>query len=184
MEEKKIATSVDILVNVDKFEHVQITKYSEKKISYSSKEDMIKQEDQLTAELVEDLLRTMRGIGPQVGGKVTTAVTKMEDKIQKKMPTWLEEGKEPNIANLAKVKAEGSIAKANADIENNKALQQAKEEETNAFLSDKPKVVEAPKSEAKVEVEIKSEAKVETKKDDILNLEADDDLFSDDDLFK
>ena len=183
MEEKKIATSVDILVNIDKFEHIQITKYSEKKISYSSKEDMIKQEDQLTAELVEDLLRTMRGIGPQVGGKVTTAVTKMEDKIQKKMPTWLEEGKEPNIANLAKVKAEGSIAKANADIEDNKALQQVKAEETDAFLSDKPKV-EAPKAKVEVKAEIKSEAKVEAKKDDILNLGADDDLFSDDDLFK
>ena len=41
MEEKKIATSVDLLINVDRFEHLQITKYSEKKITYESQEEMV-----------------------------------------------------------------------------------------------------------------------------------------------
>ena len=104
MGEKKIATSVDILINVGAYEHIQITKYAEKKITYETPEEMVQKEDLLTDELVKDILRTMRSI-PDKLGKKTDAVAKIEEKIGKKMPTWLEEGVEPNIANMAQKNA-------------------------------------------------------------------------------
>jgi hypothetical protein len=98
--EKKIATSVDILINVARYEHLSVTKYAEKKITYSSSEDMAKQEDELTSELISDIKRTLKKLSEGFGSKVK-AVNDFEDKIQKKIPEWLEDGPEPNIANIA-----------------------------------------------------------------------------------
>ena len=47
--EKKIATSVEVLIQPVRFESIRITKYSEAKIEYSSEEERIKQEDALQA---------------------------------------------------------------------------------------------------------------------------------------
>ena len=114
MEEKKIATSVDILINVGNYEHIQITKYAEKKITYTSAEDMIKQEDQLTEELTSDIVRSMRAL-PNRLGKKTTAHTEIEEKITKKVPEWLLDNVEPNIANNAKTQNDKNKAKANIE---------------------------------------------------------------------
>jgi len=129
--EKRIATSVDVLINVAKFEHIQITKYGERKITYDTQEEMIEKEDELTGELIEDILRTMKKI-PEKLGKTTNAVVEIEEKIKKALPQWLNEGEEPNIAdgianlakkthnkNVAKQKDEQEQAngKANADID-------------------------------------------------------------------
>ena len=166
MEEKKIATSVDILINVGAYEHIQITKYAEKKITYENPEEMVQKEDLLTDELVKDILRTMRSI-PDKLGKKTDAVAKIEEKIGKKMPTWLEEGSEPNIANMAQKNANKAIEEANAKKEDDKEKKEENKAETENFLEGKQE-------------EPKEEPKKETKKETI-----DDDLFGDDeDLFK
>lgn len=146
MEEKKIATAVDILINVDRFEHIQITKYAEKKIVYENSEEMVKKEDQLTDELVKDILRTMRSM-PDKLGKKTDAVSNIEEKIVKKMPTWLEEGVVPNIANTAQKNANKAMEESHVKTENSKDKEEAKKIETEEFLSEKPRKVEKPKEE-------------------------------------
>lgn len=163
MEEKKIATSIDILINIDRFEHLQITKYSEKKITYENNEEMIRKEDQLTDELVKDIIRTMRSM-PDKLGKKTNAVTAIEEKIGKKMPTWLEEGGVPNIANTAQKNFDKSVAEVHAKKEEVLEKELANKVETDAFLENKIK--DKPK-----------EDKPKPK-------ELDDDLFGDEDLFK
>jgi hypothetical protein len=133
MEEKKIATSVDLLINVGQFEHIQITKYAEKKISYDSQEDMIKQEDELTSDLVNDVIRTMRTL-PEKLGKKTNAVSAIEEKIQKKIPAWLDSNEVPNIANGAQKQYDKNIAKASAQVENAKANQQEAQKDIDDLL--------------------------------------------------
>ena len=136
MQEKKIATSVDILVNVGQYEHIQITKYAEKKITYDSSEEMVKKEDELTDELVSDVIRSMRSL-PDKLGKKTNAVAAIEERIQKKIPAWLENGSEPNIANKAKEKYDGNVAKASAEVEAKKQKEDVKRVETEGFLGSK-----------------------------------------------
>ena len=114
MEEKKIATSVDIIINLGNYEHIQITKYAEKKIAYTNAEDMVKQEDQLTQELTSDIIRTMRAL-PSKLGKTTTANIAVEEKIAKKIPEWLLDNVEPNIANNALIQHDKNKAKAVED---------------------------------------------------------------------
>ena len=181
MEEKKIATSVDILINVDRFEHLQITKYSEKKITYSTQEEMIQKEDQLTNELMQDVIRTMRSTPSAFKAmtaekleKIETTTKAMEDKISKKIPSWLEEGGIPNIANAAQANATKAVAEAHAkqeDLKQDAKVQKAASEaDTEAFLNGTPEVV-APKVEPKPVVNN--------------DLDLDEDLFADDeDLFK
>ena len=182
MEEKKIATSVDVLINVGSFEHLQITKYAEKKITYETPEEMIQKEDQLTDELVKDVIRTMRSM-PDKLGKKTDAVTKIEEKINKKIPTWLEEGSEPNIANLAKDNIAKVVAEVNAKKEEKEIKKQANKIETEEFLNGKPQPLVNSKEEPKSVEEPKKEEtgeKPESKK----TVGLDDDLFGDVDLFK
>jgi len=173
MMEKKIATSVDVLINVAQWEHLQITKYAEKKITYENEEDMVKQEDQLTDELVKDIIRTMRSL-PDKLGKKTNAVASIEEKIQKKIPTWLEEGAEPNIANTAKVNADKAVAKANAEAEQKKVkeetLKSVAQADTDALFSEPEKA--------------SSEQPKDSDKDDNGRDLDDSDLFDDEDLFK
>lgn len=172
MEEKKIATSVDILINIDRFEHFQITKYSEKKITYESQEEMVQKEDQLTNELLSDIRRSLKlfcdnlgSISKEINQKME-AVSKIEDKIGKKMPTWLEEGSDPNIANKAKENSVKAVAEAHVKLEDFKAKEKANKAETADFLEGKQKIDESPKSEDK-------------------SNSLDEDLFTDDeDLFK
>jgi len=173
MEEKKIATSVDILINVDRFEHLQITKYAEKKITYETQEEMIQKEDRLTNELVSDIRRSLKlsyesfsGVSKEIAQKMES-VAKIEEKIGKKMPTWLEEGVEPNIANMAQKNANKAIEEAYAKNKDDKEKKEENKAETENFLEGKQE-------------EPKEEPKKETKKETI-----DDDLFGDEeDLFK
>ena len=118
MEQKKIATSVEIMIHVGQFEHIKINKYGEKNIEYSTKEEMIKQEDVLTDELTNDIIRTMRAL-PGKLGKKTDAVTEIEEKIEKRMPEWLQAGSEPNIAKKT--------------YENNKSVDNAKKESSKTL---------------------------------------------------
>ena len=88
--EKKIAETVSVRINVGNYQHIEISKYAEKKIEYNNEEEMKKQEDQLTDELIANLVRNMKTI-PEKLGKKTDAVVAVEESIIKAIPKWLEE---------------------------------------------------------------------------------------------
>lgn len=189
MEEKKIATAVDVLINMGQFEHLQITKYAEQKITYENENEMIQKEDKLTEELVQDIIRTMRSM-PDKLGKKTNAVVNIEEKIKKKIPTWLEEGSEPNIANLSKTNSEKSMAESSMKLEQKNSMGKIAREETDLFLKD-----ESSEDKSNVEEPNKELEKQEQPKEQVENKEPekqeksgknglDDDLFGDEDLFK
>ena len=142
MEQKKIATSVDVLINVGAYEHIQITKYAERSISYGSKEEMLEQEDALTNEVVADLIRSMRSM-PEKLGKKTTANIEIESKIAKKIPEWLNGNVEPNIANNAKTQYDNNKAKASADIEAKKEKENIAIETSVAKNNNSPNPIKA-----------------------------------------
>lgn len=135
--QKKIATSVDLLINVGQYEHLQITKYAETQIEYDSQEDMVKKEDQLTDELVQDVIRTMRGL-PEKLGKKTEAVSAIEEKIIKKIPGWLENNPVPN---LAAKKFEEAQGKESARVD-------AKKESTKEASADVAPLIETNGTES------------------------------------
>jgi len=169
MQEKKVATSIDILINVGQFEHIQITKYAEKKITYESSEEMVKKEDEVTSELASDIIRTMRAL-PDKLGKKTNAVELIEEKIQKRIPDWLANNPIPN---LAKDKFVENQAKANVEI----VVKKEKEEKENREVAN---LVELP---SELPIEKLVEKPVEKPSEKPLELKSDD-LFDDEDLFK
>jgi len=130
MEQKKIATSVDIMIKVANFEYIHVTKYSEKNISYENKDEMVSKEDELSKELVNDVVRTIRGIPEQLG-KGRSAVTEIEEKIKTRLPEWLGSDPEPNIANNP-----SSVANA-AKINNDKAEAEIEAKSEEKKLSEK-----------------------------------------------
>lgn len=187
--EKKIATSVEVLIKVAEFESIRLTKYGESKIEYDSSEDMIKKEDRLNAEVVADLVRSVKNL-PEQFPKAVGKVEGFGDKINKKIPEWLENGTEPNIANVAKKDHERSDVKAEAESEERKRREVDADAELDNLLGDygeqtvekqEDKIVDEEKPEEKEEE--KSEEKEENKgKDTVESL--DDELFDDEDLFE
>jgi len=129
MEQKKIATAVDIMIKTASYEYVHITKYSEKSIAYGNKEDMVTLEDEHSKELVNDIVRTLRAIPDQLGKSTLVVVNEdAEEKIKKRIPEWLENGPEPNIANTAKINHEETVTKINAEANDKK--ERSKEEDS------------------------------------------------------
>lgn len=97
MAQKKIATGVKVLIKVADFESIEIAKYSETTIDFDSQEDMVAKEEEHNADIVNDLIRSMREL-PDRLGKKTTAVQDIEQKIEGAIPRWLEENPIPNLA--------------------------------------------------------------------------------------
>lgn len=158
MSTKKIAESINVRINVGNYQHIDITKYAEKEIEYSSKEEMIQKEDELTNELIANLIRNMRTI-PEKLGKKTNAVVEVEESITKTIPDWLKNGEVPNIANGAKKN-------------HNQVVSEQKELKDSQSDLLKEITEEAPVAKAKVEKNKASE-------DSLL---FDDDLFKDEDM--
>lgn len=163
MEEKNISTSIEILIRVADFESIRIAKYGEKKITYESEEDRIKQEDRLDAELVEDIVRCMRGIPNKLGKKTISPVAAIEEKIVKKIPEWLANNPVPN---LAKESAEKGDMKASNEAESKMVKEEKQSKEVEALFDTPVDNKSAPSPMEKP-----------------LDLNADD-LFNDEDLFK
>ena len=101
MTEKRIAETINVRINVGNYQHIELTKYGERTITYDTPEEMKEKEDALTDELLDNLIRNMRRI-PDKLGKKTEGVAEVEQAITKSIPTWLEEDPVPNIANRAK----------------------------------------------------------------------------------
>ena len=190
MAEKKIAANVNIRVRVAKYEHIDITKYAEQTITYDGEEDMVKQEDQLTDALLDDLLRSMRRIPEKLGKKsAAPAIAETESSISKAIPDWLENQVVPNIANKAKKNnekveamnnAEGEVRRVGAaEVDDIMDLSDSKEEPKQEDKKVEEPSVEEPKEEPKEES--KEEPKEESASDGGDGF----DLFDDDeDLFK
>lgn len=97
MEKKKIAETINVRINVGNYQHIEISKYAEKEIEYNSTEEMFQKEDQLTQELIGNLIRNMRTI-PEKLGKQTDAVSDFEDRVTKALPDFMKGSEEPNLA--------------------------------------------------------------------------------------
>jgi len=184
MKEKKIATGIDILVNVDRYEHIQISKYGEAKIEYSSDQERKDLEDQLTSETLEDGYRSLKIVTNILKGKTVEPCQAIVEKIIKKIPMWLEDGPEPNIANLPKITnnkrlAENSI-KAEVATNQSEEINNLIDQPTNQVESTEP-TLNDDLFESK---EIKEEPVKETPKTDIeSNFNDEIDFGDDDDLF-
>jgi leucyl aminopeptidase len=181
MEQKKIATSVDIMIKTAPYEYIHVTKYSEKNISYENKIEMTSKEDELSKELVSDVVRTLRGIPEQLGkGKVEIATA--EEKIKTRIPEWLESDPEPNILN-----SPSSIA--NTAKKNNEKAEseiQSKSEKKSEIIAEEIAIVKDLFDEPENKVKSSEEKEIEQviKTEGSSNVDFGEDLFADDaDLF-
>jgi len=163
MAEKRIAETLNVRINLGNFQHIELTKYAEKKIEYESNEEMQKKEDELTDELLSNTIRSMRRI-PERLGKKTNAVAEVEERIIKEIPRWLEDEPEPNIANEAKEKHNSVVSKQ----KDNKEKEEVDDLENISKSSNK--------NESNLSNE--EDKKDELPKKDISN-DLDDDLFDD-----
>jgi len=103
MSQRKISECINVRINVGNYQHVELSKYAEASIEYSSDEERIEKEDQLRDELVASLIRSMKSI-PEKLGKGVEAAIEVEEAIRKAIPEWLSNGPVPNIANTAEKK--------------------------------------------------------------------------------
>ena len=165
MTEKKIAECVSVRINVGNYQHIELTKYAEKTISYQNEKEMIQQEDQLTEELLTNLVRNMRLI-PERLGKDTKAVVEVEESIAKTIPEWLKNGEVPNIANKAK------------DSFNRVVAEQKEQKDSQDVLKNTDKKTVSSKEIDQVANEEIEEATPSPSATDDFG------LFDDDDLFK
>jgi len=118
--EKKIATSVEALIKVAQYESIRITKYGETKIEYDSVEEMSRKEDELSSQVISDLERCLRKLPERFSKAPDTIVENFGDRIDKKIPEWLKNEPEPNIANRAKESHEISDFKSDDEQSNSK----------------------------------------------------------------
>jgi hypothetical protein len=130
---------------------------------------MLIEEDELSVQLLNDIVRTMRKIPDQLGKK-TDRVAQIEEKIQKRIPEWLENNPIPNIANTAKQNHEKAEAEVNAEANKKEELVKEQQSLATDLFDENVTEVKDPKPET---------PKEDKKKDDF-----EDELFVDDaDLF-
>jgi hypothetical protein len=103
MSQRKISECINVRINVGNYQHIELSKYAEETIEYSSKEDLVQKEDSLRDDLIASVIRSMKAI-PERLGKGVEAAIEVEESIKKAIPSWLENGAVPNIANLPKKK--------------------------------------------------------------------------------
>jgi len=206
MSKRKISECMSIRINVGNYQHIELTKYAEEEIDYSTTSEREDKEDALRDDLINSLVRSMNEV-PKRLGKGVEAAQEVEEAIVKAVPEWLKNNPVPNIANGAgKTNVCNSAEqKANKDantsntsdliLEDPKAVEPTKIVETVADedLFEDEQMSEVKKVDTKVEevedtkVEEVEDTKVEeTKKTDDDNLESisifdddDDDLFGD-----
>lgn len=140
MTEKKIAECINVRVNVGNYQHIELTKYAEKTISYNNEEEMVRKEDELTEELVANLIRNMRRI-PERLGKDTAAVIEVEESIAKVIPEWLQNGDVPNLANKALTGHNKTVAEQKEERDSHNIVEEKKEvlpEDLKEVVAKKP----------------------------------------------
>jgi len=171
--EKKIATAIDLLINVDRFEHIQVTKYAEAKIEYASEEERQQKEDQLTRETVDDIKRSLKLIVEGLQNKGAQPIEAIKEKVITKMPVWLESGADPNIANLARKNYEKNTAVVISNNEKTEVKRAEGSQEVSEIVGDIQESTAKPVSSTSLD----------TKTDGILATDILGD-FKEEDLFK
>jgi hypothetical protein len=123
MSHRKISECINVRINVGNYQHIELTKYAEEAIDYSSDKERIAKEDQLRDDLMANLIRSMKAIPEKLGKGIEEAI-EVEEAIKKAIPEWLENGPVPNIANTAEKKHIQNVSeqkskkdKAEADAE-------------------------------------------------------------------
>lgn len=187
MSERKISECISIRINVGNYQHIELTKYAEEQIEYSTPKERMEKEDELRDDLVASIVRSMKAI-PEKLGKGIEAAIEVEESIKKAIPEWMEKEAVPNLANTAKKKeiqneAEQKEQKKKAEDNLSEVLTEdcsKKEAETSA----------SSESDLFEEDEMPEPKKVDGADDPIgeeESKEADDgfgdDFFDDDDLF-
>lgn len=180
MSKRKIADCVNIRIKVGDFQHIEIVKYAEEEIEYTSKEDRIQQEDALTESLVDSVLRSLKAI-PERLGKGRAEAIEVEQSISKAIPAWLASDPVPNIANNAKKTASTEIDKQMKDKEKALAAEKAVMGDDSSCFKKKPEVKDPIKDFVKA-VEVADKAVEDFKKSatTVSKVIADDDLFEND----
>ena len=172
MSEKKIAECVKVLINLGNFSNIEIAKYAEKVITYETQEEMVQKEDELTVELVNNIVRNMKKIPEQLGKK-TTAPEELTNKMIKAIPEWLTVAPIPNLANSAK--------KISAETDGKVKGKEDKEWTIET-------ITELPASESSKDIKIEEKETppvVNDARQDNTKQDNDEDLFgADEDLFK
>lgn len=110
MAKKKISECIKVLINVGNYQNIEIAKYAETEIEYGSKEEMVKMEDELTSDLIDNIIRNMKTIPDRLGKKIDV-VEKFEDSVKKSIPEWLNSSPVQNLANSAQKLSVDSAAR-------------------------------------------------------------------------
>jgi len=101
MSKRKIADCINVRINVGNYQHIELTKYAEEEIEYSTDLERTQKEESLRDDLVTSLIKSMKAIPERLNKGVQNA-QEVEESIKKSIPAWLANGTVPNIANMAK----------------------------------------------------------------------------------
>jgi hypothetical protein len=101
MSKRKIADCLNVRINVGNYQHIELTKYAEEEIEYSTDVERIQKEDNLRDDLLASLIKSMKTI-PERLNKGVESAQEVEELIKKSIPDWLSKNIVPNIANMAK----------------------------------------------------------------------------------
>ncbi len=106
---KRISGAVTVRINVGNFQHIELVKQAEQEIEFSSREEMIKKEDELRDDLLASLKRDMSAIPAALNKGIEEAI-KVEEAIKKAIPEWMGKEGVPNLANDATKKLEVKVS--------------------------------------------------------------------------
>jgi hypothetical protein len=127
MSKRKISECINVRIAVGNYQHIEITKYAEEEIEFSSTKERVEKEDALRADVVENLIRSMKAIPERLGKGIENAI-EVEEAIKKKIPEWLANDPIPNVANGALKINDKVVLKQKADKDKAIAEKADKEE--------------------------------------------------------
>ena len=102
MRKKRIASALNIRVNLGNYQHVQLTKYVDEVIEFDNDEQRVELEDRLHNELLTQMKKELEATPKHFKlGQDAEVIQKVEEAIATSIPAWLENDPVPNIANAA-----------------------------------------------------------------------------------
>lgn len=145
---RKIAGCVNVRIRAGDYQHIEVVKYAEEEIEYSSKEELKEKEDALNSDLVDCLFRSLKSTASKLGKGQAEAI-EVEESISKAIPAWLANDAVPNIANQA-IKVLNTVADKQK-AEKDKAIKTEKsvimEEVDSKMVKDSPVIENVKKTE-------------------------------------
>lgn len=163
--ERKISTCVNVRVNVGNYQHIEIAKYAEETVQFSSESERLEKEAKLTSDIIQDLHKTMKQVASDLG-KGTAEAAQVTEAIKKVIPEWIANSSVPNIANGGK----------KLEIKVNAEQKEIKDVPKTMIEQEKPKITTesvVKNKTLKEDIEVNKKEPVIAKKDDLF-----DDLFN------